>query len=184
MEKSPFAALAEFTQALTEADSRSRLVHVLAVHSRALLAVPAVGVLLAASDGALVGAGAPDQPGLTTLFDLEHRIGPGYDSYRYGRSVGFTVSGARSLGLPGLAAAMAKADIVVADASPLRVRDRTIGALTVFRADVNPGPTERRLVGVVRGLANLAVAKLPFDAPPGRAEPVSRPGSGGARPAG
>jgi hypothetical protein len=159
----PTAALAEFTDALAEAEGANRLVRVLAVHSHALLGVSAVGVMLADSAGELIGDGSPDLPWFADLFDLQHRLGPGYESYRYGRSVAITTTGAHRLGMPMLAAAMAKADVCVADAMPLQVRGRVIGALTVFRADLNPGATERRLGDLVRGLANLAAAKLPFE---------------------
>lgn len=161
----PTAALAEFTDALAEAEDVNRLVRVLAVHSRVLLDVSAVGVLLADSAGELIGDGAPDLPWSAALFDLQHRLGPGYESYRYGRSVAITITGAHRLGMPMLAAAMAKADVCVADAMPLRVRGGIIGALTVFRTELNRGPAERRLGDLVRGLANLAAAKLAFERP-------------------
>jgi hypothetical protein len=161
----PTAALVAFADALAEADDRDRLVRVLAVLSRALLAVSAVSVLLADEDGALVGEGAPDQPGFARLFDLQPRFGPACDCYHYGRSVAITLSGAHCLGWPTFGAAMSDVGVAVADAMPLRVRDRTVGVLTVFRTEINPGAAERRFGGLVQGLANLWVGNLPTEPP-------------------
>lgn len=161
MDMVPTAALTAFAEALVEADDRVRLAHVLAVHSRQLLDVAAVSVLLAGSDGVLMTDGAPDQPDFTALFDLQRRRGPTSDCYHYGRSVAITVSGAWYLGWPTLAEAMNDVGVVVADAVPLGVRGRTVGVLTAYRDEINPGLAERRLGGLVRGLANLSVGKLP-----------------------
>lgn len=161
MDTASAAALGAFAEALAEADDQDRLVRVLAVRSHALLQVSAVSVLLADQRGALVGESAPDQPAFTPLFALQSYFGPACDCYHYGRSVAITVSGARCLGWPTFAAAMSEVDVAVADARPLRVQDRTVGVLTVFRAEMNPGAAERRYGDMVRGLANLSIGNLP-----------------------
>ncbi len=158
MDAVPTAALATFAEALADADDVGRLVLVLATHSRALLKVSAVSVLLAGPDGALVAGGMPNQPKFAPLFDPQ--LGPAIDCYRSGRCVAVTVGGAHSLGWPKLATVMSEVGVAVADAVPLGVRGRTVGALTAFRADINPGASERHLGGLVRGMANLSVGNL------------------------
>jgi GAF domain-containing protein len=101
-----------------------------------LLDVDAAGLLLADSNGELqLVAASTERARLVELFQVQHDEGPCLDSYRTGQVVASDITAATAAGRwPRFAAAAAGMGFAAVHAIPMRLRDRVIGTLNLFRA--------------------------------------------------
>jgi hypothetical protein len=153
--------LAQFSEALARAGSLRPLMRLVADRSRALLDVPAVGVLLYDCTGAPITDGSAADERFTPLFALQDRPGPSEECYRAGQSVPLTYDGAILEGRPDVAAVMDDCGVAAIEALPLRThaettRGETIGALTLY-CETQLTSAHRRIRCVVQGMASLGL---------------------------
>jgi GAF domain-containing protein len=136
------------------------VLHVLAERCVELLDVDAAGVMLAMRPGELraVAATSRDMRQLEIL-EVASTEGPSYDAYRTGRPiVEHDLAGAGER-WPTLAARAHELGFGRGYGFPLRLRDRTIGALNLFQAPERRALTDAD-VDVARGFADIAAIAL------------------------
>lgn len=119
-----------------------------------LLDVSAAGILLADTDGYLRVIGASnEQVNLLELFQIQNDQGPCLDSY----TTGTVVANAR-LDLdspwPQFAAASVRAGLPSVCAVPLRLHERSLGCLNMFRSE--PSPLTDSEISLAQALADVA----------------------------
>ncbi|HEY3557849.1 MAG TPA: GAF and ANTAR domain-containing protein [Kribbella sp.] len=120
-----------------------------------LLDVHAAGLMLADEDGVLhVMASSDDQVELLELFELQRNEGPCPECFRAGQPVVNT----DLRRWPEFAAAAAAGGYVSAHAVPLRLRGHVIGALNLFRSEIQPLSDEDITLG--QALADIATIGL------------------------
>jgi len=105
-----------------------------------LLEVDAAGLLLADSSGALrLVAGSTEQARVAELFQIQNDEGPCLDCYRTGQVVIVSdIAAAQAAARwPGFSAAAAGMGVAGVHAIPMRLRERVIGTLNLFRGAPN-----------------------------------------------
>ncbi|WP_320780181.1 GAF and ANTAR domain-containing protein [Streptomyces sp. CRN 30] len=135
--------------------------HALCDRCTELLGVSGAGVMLADRGGRLHLIAASDEHArLTHLFDRQFDEGPAVDAYREGRDrLGLRLgSPAVAAAHPLLAADARRAGFAVTHALPLRLRDRAVGALSLFDArDQDIAPDDARAARALADVTTLAV---------------------------
>ncbi len=133
--------------------------HVLTDRTVALLDVAAAGLLLADPRGQLrVVAASSEAARLLELFQLQNDQGPCLDCFRSAQPVTVADLGAEAGRWPRFAAAARQGGFAAVQALPMRLRDRVIGALNLFRA--GPGPFDPADVRIGQALADVATISL------------------------
>lgn len=133
--------------------------HNLAVHAADVAGTSAVGLMLTDQTGTLrfMAASTADAK-LLELFQLQHSEGPCLDCYRTGEQIADTDLASAGDRWPTFAPHALAAEVRSVHAFPLRLRDRTIGALNTF------GPEAVALdadtVRVVQALADVATIAI------------------------
>jgi transcriptional regulator with GAF, ATPase, and Fis domain len=120
-----------------------------------LLPACAAGVLIAATHGTppLVSGSAELTRRLMTA-ELRGQAGPATDALHGGRPVGCPDLSAVKDGWPALVAEARRAGYHAVDALPMRLRDQTIGALTLYRAA--RGPLDSEAAELAMAIADVA----------------------------
>jgi len=131
----------------------------LAVHAADVTGTSAVGLMLTDHTGTLrfMAASTADAR-LLELFQLQHSEGPCVDCHRNGEPVQETDLANAESRWPTFAPRAVAAGIHSVHAFPLRLRDRTIGALNTFGPD--PEPLDADTVRVVQALADVATIAI------------------------
>lgn len=120
-----------------------------------LLAVDAVGVLLAPPGGDLrLSAASNEESELLELFDLQQQEGPCYDAFVTGSPVSHGDIAEVEDRWPVFVPRALKAGFRSVYGIPLRLRDDVIGALNMFRAE--PGDFDSADVLAGRAMADIA----------------------------
>ena len=124
-----------------------------------LLSVTAAGVMLASPAGTLgLAASSSEAMRLLELFELQAQEGPCLDAFRSGEPTGHEDLEAGSGRWPLFSAAARDAGFLSASALPLRLRETTIGALSLLGGSRSPmGEAD---VIVARGFADLAALSV------------------------
>jgi transcriptional regulator with GAF, ATPase, and Fis domain len=161
---SAFVALADTYDA--EFDALS-LFHGLVKHSVSLLDVEAAGVLLEDGRGGLrVMASSSDEADLLEILQLQSESGPCMDCWRDGVPVLATDLEREKERWPELvpfALAFGYRSLYTA---PLRLQDRVVGAINLFRAETGPPPeADRHLAQALADVATLALMHSSTEAP-------------------
>ncbi len=130
--------------------------HSLATHCIALLDVDEAGLMLADGSGRLVvAASSTEQVRLLELFEVQNDEGPCLDCYASGEPVIVEdLAADQPPTWPRFGAEATAAGFRSVVALPLRLRNETIGALNLFRAD--PGPLVERDRSLAQALADVA----------------------------
>ncbi len=130
--------------------------HSLATHCIALLDVDEAGLMLADGSGRLVvAASSTEQVRLLELFEVQNDEGPCLDCYASGEPVLVEdLAADQPPTWPRFGAEATAAGFRSVVALPLRLRNETIGALNLFRAD--PGPLVERDRSLAQALADVA----------------------------
>ncbi|MEU5265524.1 GAF and ANTAR domain-containing protein [Amycolatopsis sp. NPDC021455] len=148
-------ALVELADALTDDFDLIDFLHLLAGRGASLLEADAAGVLLAhAHSGLQVVASADETPEVVELFHLQTGQGPGYDAWRTGSQVVWPDLRQAADRWPRLASAAATAGVTAAFAVPMRLRDESIGVLSLFRATA--GEPDARWTRTAKALVDVA----------------------------
>jgi transcriptional regulator with GAF, ATPase, and Fis domain len=133
--------------------------HLLTDRSVALLAASAAGVVLADPRGELrLAAASSEEAGLLELFQLQNDQGPCLECFRTGRPVTAADLAGPAPRWPRFAAAAVQAGFATVEALPMRLRDQTIGALNLFRAE--PSPLDPADLRIGQALADVATIGL------------------------
>ena len=124
-----------------------------------LLGASAAGVMLAPSQGDLrLVASSSEAMRVLEVFELQAQEGPCLDAYRTGATRRAPAPRRRRRPLATVLRAAIEAGFASAFALPLRLRDRTIGALNLFH--VERTPMEERNVLVAQAFADLATISV------------------------
>ena len=124
-----------------------------------LLGVAAAGVMLASPEGELrLVASSSEAMRVLELFELQAQEGPCLDAFRTGERVQHESLRAGTGRWPRLSTAGVEAGFQSGFALPLRLRDVTIGALNLFRAE--QAPMDERDVIVAQAFADLAAISV------------------------
>ena len=124
-----------------------------------VLGVSAAGVMLVSSGGDLrLVASSSEAMRVVELFELQAKEGPCLDAFRTGERVEHEILRARSGPWPRFSIVAIEAGFHSAIALPLRLRDRTIGALSLF--SVGQTPMDEDDLMVARAFADLAAISI------------------------
>ena len=124
-----------------------------------VLGVSAAGVMLVSPEGDLrLVASSSETMRVVELFELQAQEGPCLDAFRTGEQVDHEILRAGSGRWPRLSIVAVEAGFQSAIALPLRLRDRTIGALNLF--SVGETPMDEDDVMVARAFADLAAISI------------------------
>jgi GAF domain-containing protein len=124
-----------------------------------LLGVAAAGVMLASPEGELrLVASSSEAMRVLEVFELQTQEGPCLDAYRTGERVEPERLEAGSGRWPRFGTVALEAGFRSAFALPLRLRDKTIGAMNLFHSE--PTPMDERDVIVARAFADLATISV------------------------
>ncbi|WAU82831.1 GAF and ANTAR domain-containing protein [Streptomyces sp. Qhu-G9] len=124
-----------------------------------MLGVSAAGVLLADRDGKLrVMAASDERVRLLELFQLQNDEGPCLECSRTGVPVIVPDLTREVDRWPHFATAAHRSGFGAVQALPMRLRDETVGALNLFRAD--PGPFDPAATLIGQALADVATISL------------------------
>ena len=133
--------------------------HGLADRCVELLAVDAVGLMLADQRGSLrVVASSTEQARLMELFQLQHKEGPCLECFRDGRPVAGPDLALARPRWPLFAPAAVDAGFAAVQALPMRLRDEGIGAMNLFMHA--PGQLDDNGLRVGQALADVATIGL------------------------
>jgi GAF domain-containing protein len=133
--------------------------HVLTDRSVQLLDASAAGLLLADPGGKLrVVAASSERARLLELFQIQNDQGPCLDCFRNGEPVAAPDLSTEASRWPRFTAAAGEAGFSAVQALPMRLREQTIGAMNLFRAD--PGAFEEADVRIGQALADVATISL------------------------
>lgn len=155
------AAFVELTDTLTTDFDIIAFLHTLTGHCVDLLDVRAAGVLLATPQGHIVDAAASDAATRRLELDsIEWDEGPCHDCFHSGDpatelSLDLPAARRRWPRFTPRATALGYRSVV---ASPLRLREQTIGALNLFRDTADPLPEPQ--LRLARGLADTAAISI------------------------
>jgi GAF domain-containing protein len=135
--------------------------HKLTLRCTELLDVAAVGILLADESGLLhVLAASDEHTRVLELFALQHDQGPCVECYRSGRGrvhIDLTDPDVTA-DWPQFSQGARETGFVQANALPLRLRGRVIGALGLFQTE--PGPLGAGDLGLAQALADVATIAI------------------------
>ena len=124
-----------------------------------LLGVAAAGVMLASPQGELrLVASSSEAMRVLEVFELQAQEGPCLDAFRTGERVEHENLRAGAGRWPRFSAVALEAGFQSAFALPLRLRDKTIGAMNLFHAEQTP--MDERDVIVARAFADLATMSV------------------------
>jgi GAF domain-containing protein len=124
-----------------------------------VLDVDAAGIMLAAPDGELsLMSSSSEAMRLVELFELQSREGPCQDCFRTGEPVVNHDLAARDSRWPRFAAVAVREGFRAADAIPMRLRSRIIGALNLFRSAT--GSLNDDDVAAAQALADIATIAI------------------------
>lgn len=124
-----------------------------------VLGVSAAGVMLASPGGDLrLVASSSEAMRILELFELQAQEGPCLDAFRTGERVEPEDLQAGSGRWPRFSMVAVEAGFQSAFALPLRLRERTVGALNLFSVERNPMDEEN--VPVVQAFADLAAISV------------------------
>jgi transcriptional regulator with GAF, ATPase, and Fis domain len=124
-----------------------------------MLGVSAAGVLLADRNGELrVMAASSEQVRLLELFQLQNDEGPCLESFRTGAPVSVPDVTTEIHRWPRFAAQAHHSGFAAVQALPMRLRDETVGALNLFRADAGPFDPVGTLIA--QALADVATISV------------------------
>ncbi|MHB1446488.1 MAG: GAF and ANTAR domain-containing protein [Acidimicrobiales bacterium] len=124
-----------------------------------LLDITAAGVMLATPSGDLrLVASSSEAMRILELYELESQEGPCLDAFRTGRPVEHQNLAAGSGRWPRFAAASMASGFRSVSALPLRLRDKTVGALNLFATTTTP--MEEADVIVAKAFADLATVSI------------------------
>ena len=152
-------ALVEMADTLVDNYDVVDLLTGLADRCVSLLGVSAAGVMLASPAGQLgLVASSSEAMRLLELFGLQAREGPCLDAFRTGERVEHENLVAGAGRWPSFASAAVRAGFGSAFALPLRLREVTIGALSLLR--VSAAPMDEADVIVARAFADLAAVSI------------------------
>lgn len=150
-----FVALAD---TLVNGFDYTDLLYTLASSCVELLDVDAAGILLADPAGNLRVVGSSDErTRLLELFELQNDQGPCMDCYRSGVAVSESDLGVTDR-WPRFTAEALDGGFTSVDALPLRLRERIIGALNLFRRQ--PGGVSQQELHLAQALADVAAIGL------------------------
>jgi transcriptional regulator with GAF, ATPase, and Fis domain len=148
-------ALVELADTLVAGFDVIDLLHTLTERCVDLLAVDAAGLLLAQARGALSPvAASSEQVRLLELLQLEGEDGPGLDCYRSGVSVACPDLSAEQRHWPAFTAAARERGFAAVLVLPMRLREQTLGALSLFTEA--PGALPAEHAEVAQSLADVA----------------------------
>jgi GAF domain-containing protein len=132
----------------------------------------AAGLMLADHDDTLrFMASSSEDARLLELFQLQNAEGPCLDAHRTGEEVADIMIAAAADRWPVFAVRAAELGFAAAHCFPLRLRDQTIGAMNIFRADARPLSEEERRVA--RALTDVATIGLMQERAVSRAEQLT-----------
>jgi GAF domain-containing protein len=158
-ESSVARALVEMADTLVDEFDVVDLLTGLADRSVNLLGVSAAGVMLASPRGDLrLVASSSEVMRVIELFELQAREGPCLDAFRTGERVEHEHLRPGSGRWPRFSTVAVEAGFHSAFALPLRLRDRTIGALNLF--SVEHTPMDEDDVMIARAFADLATISI------------------------
>ncbi len=124
-----------------------------------ILDVDAAGIMLVGSDGTLrAAASSSEVMRIVELFEIQAQEGPCWDCYRTGQPVVNQDLADVDGRWPTFAPVATAAGFRAADAVPLRLRDKVIGALNLFSAE--PGSLDDDDLVVARALADVATIAI------------------------
>ena len=124
-----------------------------------LLDASAAGVMLASPGGDLsLVASSSEAMRILEVFELQAQEGPCLDAYHTGERVEHENLGAGAGRWPRFSAAALEAGFRSAFALPLRLREKTIGALNLFHVELTP--IDERDAVVARAFADLAAISV------------------------
>ncbi|MET9291107.1 GAF and ANTAR domain-containing protein [Streptomyces sp. NPDC003077] len=148
------------------------LFHRLVSHCVTLLDTDAAGVLMADGRGRLRTMGvSSDEAALMELLQLHAGVGPCVDCYHAGHRVDVDDLTRERDRWPGLAPFALDAGFRAVHALPLRLHERTIGTLGLFRTRPGPlAPEDERLAQALADVAALAL--LHWSSEPTRPEDI------------
>ena len=128
-------------------------------HCLHLLAVDAVGLVLADASGALqVMAATSEQARFLEVLQLHTESGPCVDCYRTGQPVNIDDLADEGDRWPGLVDTMQEDGYRAVHAVPLRFRDQTLGAMNLFGVEPgNLGDTDHSIAHALAEVATLAI---------------------------
>lgn len=133
--------------------------HTLATRSVELLDVDAAGIMLADPQGGLhVMASSAEEVRLLELYELQNNEGPCLDCYRSGRPVARDDLSAMRTSWPAFTEQLQGLGFHSAQALPMRLREETLGALNLFRAE--PGLLSEADLRVGQAMADVATVSL------------------------
>ena len=148
-------ALVELADTLVAGFDVIDLLHTLTERCVDLLEVDAAGLLLAEAHGALsLVAASSEQVRLLGMLQLEGEDGPGLECYRTGASVACPDLSAEQRCWPAFTAAARECGFAAVLVLPMRLREQTLGALSLFTAA--PGALPAEHVEVAQSLADVA----------------------------
>jgi GAF domain-containing protein len=152
-------SLVEMADALVDDYDVIDLLTGLADRCVSLLGASAAGVMLASPRGDLrLVASSSEAMRVLEVFELQAREGPCLEAYNTGVRIGHERLEAGAGRWPRFSAAAVEAGFRSASALPLRLRDKTVGALNLFHVGEAPMP-ERDIV-VAQAFADLATISL------------------------
>jgi GAF domain-containing protein len=152
-------ALVEMADTLVEDFDVVDLLTGLAERCVNLLGISAAGVMLAAPDGTLrLVAASSEAMRVVETFELQAHEGPCLEAFRTGERVEYENLRTGSGRWPRFATVAVEAGFRSAFALPLRLRDKTIGALNLFSVDQVPMNDDD--VMVARAFADLAAISV------------------------
>jgi transcriptional regulator with GAF, ATPase, and Fis domain len=133
--------------------------HTLAARSVELLDVDAAGIMLADPRGGLrVMASSAEEARLLELYELQNDEGPCLDCYRSGHPVARDDLAAMRTSWPAFTEQLQGLGFHSVEALPMRLRDQTIGALSLFRLE--PGRLSAADLGIGQAMADVATVGL------------------------
>jgi len=133
--------------------------HTLTERCVQLLGVDAAGILLIDQRGTLnLVAASTEQTRLLELFQLQNEEGPCLDCYHSGQSVACADLSATPQRWPRFATAARQQGFAAVQAVPMRLREQTLGALTLFRCSPSSIPADAPTVA--QSFANVATISI------------------------
>lgn len=135
------------------------VLHLIAARAQQILAVDAVGLLLADNHGGLdVVAASTDEVRVLELSQLQDSEGPCLDCYQTGQAVSCPDLATQTKRWPRFAPHALAAGFAGVHALPMRLRDELIGGMNLFTTA--PGALEPELLDVAQALTDVAAIAL------------------------
>ena len=126
-----------------------------------LLDVTAAGLLLADTNGVLhLVAASSEEATILELFQLQRAEGPCLDCFHTGEAVSVSDLSVQEQKWPQFTGAAKRAGYASVHAVPLRLRERVLGALNLFSAEVGPlGTADLELAQALAHVASVALVQ-------------------------